>query len=457
MPKQGIHHVAVAASRATLVQLPSTEERDFNRRRGLHDDLPANVVRIPFDEAVTRLTSVLRVRKPKDIPVIDALGCSLSSNIVADWHLPRFDVSHMDGYAVRSADLAGASKESPVVLRVEGMSRPDGMGPSALEAKTCVRVLTGGRIPFGSDAVVAQEAVQRNGDRVCFSERVEPRSYIHGAGSDVREGTLLFRRGHVLNARDVSFLLAFGLASISVGPRFRVGVFASGSELIEGVTGPVEGKVVETNRMVLTEVIHACGFLVEDLGLSKDDTEEIASHLRKGLGRCDVILTTGGSSVSEADSVPDALRLLGGVEVFHGLLLRPSRTLGAFLLGDVPVFLLSGLIQGAVSAFFNMVYPALRYMDGQGWELLPGVKAVLSKGLDKREGDKFRLVTWVRLTAEQGRLMAEPVMSASTSRFVLTKMNGFLVGDPGQSFKEGDLVDVKLPRGFGLEDALGGR
>lgn len=418
--------------------------------------MPANVVRIPFEEAVSRLTSVLKVRKPTSVPVIDAIGCSLASDIVAGWRLPRFDVSHMDGYAVRSEDLAGASRDSPVVLRVQGMSRPDGLEPSMLEPGTCVRVLTGGRVPSGSDSVVAQEAVQRKGDEVSFTERVEPGSHIHGAGSDVREGALLFRRGHVLNARDLSFLLAFGLPSVSVGLRLRVGVLASGNELVEGLGGPVEGKVIETNRMVLAEVLQASGFLVEDLGLSRDDAGEIASHLKKGLGRCDAILTTGGSSVSEADLVPDALRLLGGVEVFHGLLLRPSRTLGAFLSGEVPVFLLSGLIQGGVSAFFNMVYPALRYMDGMGWEPLPSVKTTLSKGLDRREGEMFKLVTWVRLTADQGRLMAEPIMSASTTRFVLTKANGFVVRDPGQSFKVGDMVDVRLPRGFGLEDALAG-
>lgn len=419
--------------------------------------MPANVVRISLDEAVSRLTSALKVREPTDVPVIDAIGCSIAGDIVAGWHLPKFDVSHMDGYAVRSADLVGASKESPVVLKVQGMSRPDGLGPATLESGTCVRVLTGGRVPSGSDSVVAQEAIQRKGDEVAFGERVEVGSHIHGAGSDVREGSLLFRRGHVLNARDLSFLLAFGLRSVLVGPRLRVGVLASGNELVEGAAGFVEGKVIESNRMVLAEVLQASGFLVEDLGLSKDDAGEIASHLKNGLGRCDAILTTGGSSVSEADLVPDALRMLGGVEVFHGLLLRPSRTLGAFLLGDVPVFLLSGLIQGGVSAFFNMVYPALRYMDGQGWELLPGVKAFLSKRLERREGDRFKLVTWVRLTADKGRLNAEPMMSASTTRFVLTKVNGFVVGDPGQSLKVGNMVDVRLPRGFGLEDALGGR
>jgi molybdopterin molybdotransferase len=419
--------------------------------------LPANVVRIPFEEAVSRLTACLKVRKPEEVPVTKALGCSLSGDVVAGWHLPRFDVSHMDGYAVRSADLAGASKESPVLLHVGGLSRPDGLGPVALAVGTCVRVLTGGRVPSGSDAVVAQEAVQRVGDDVTFIETVDVGSHIHGAGSDVREGTLLFRKGHILNARDIAFLLSFGLPSVTVAKRLRVGILASGSELVEGVGGPVEGKIIESNRMVLTEVLMASGFLVNDLGLSKDDADEIAARLKGGLGSCDAILTTGGSSVSEADLVPDALRQLGATEVFHGLLLRPSRTLGAFLLGEVPVFLLSGLIQGGVSAFFNMVYPAFRYMEGHGWDLLPGVKAVLTRGLDRREGDRFRLVTWVRLASDQGMLKAEPMKAASTTRFVLTKVNGFIVGEPGQAFDAGDMVEVRLPRGFGLEDSLGGQ
>jgi molybdenum cofactor synthesis domain-containing protein len=419
--------------------------------------LPANVVRIPFEEAVSKLASSLKVRNPEQVSVYDSLGRRLSVDVVSSWPVPRFDVSHMDGYAVRSADLAGASKASPVSLKITGLSRPDGLGPLKMEPGTCVRVLTGGRLPSGADAVVTQEAVERTDGSITVRETVEPKSHVHEAGSDVGRGLTLFRRGHILNARDVSFLLSYGQSTVAVSPSFRVGMLATGSELTEHEAGPVEGKVVETNRMVLREALEACSFSVEDLGLARDDAEDIAFHLKRADGSCDAILTTGGSSVSEADLVPDAIEMLGGVRIFHGLLLRPSRTLGAYLIGETPVFLLSGLIQGAISAYCNVVYPSLRFMAGDGWEPLPSVKARLSRAVVRQEKDKFRSVTWVHMTAEGGQLIAEPTAAPSTTRYILTKASGFLVGDPGQGFKEGELVDVRLAYGFGLEDALAGR
>ena len=422
-----------------------------------HGELPASVLRISYEEAVTRLKSNLKVRPSKAISVPDAKGWRLSEDLVAGWPMPRYSISHMDGYAVRFSDVEAASDRSPVTLRIEGLSRPDGMGPRALALGTCVRVLTGGRLPEGADTVVAQELTRRAGEAVIFSEKPEPHANIHDAGSDVREGMTLFTKGHLLNARDLSFLLSYGVTSLHVRPRLRVGVLATGSELTERRVGRIEGKVIETNRMVLTEALEACGFSVDDLGLAKDDPKEIASLLLKANGRCDAILTTGGSSVSEADLVPDAVGLLGGTKIFHGLLVRPSRTLGAYLLGDTPVFLLSGLIQGSLSALFNMVYPALRFMAGDGWQPLPSVKAFLSQGLRKREGDKFRQVSWVTLRAEGGRILAEPAVAASSTRFVVTKVSGFVVGDPGQGFQEGEIVEVRIPYGFGLEDSLGGR
>ncbi|HVP22720.1 MAG TPA: molybdopterin molybdotransferase MoeA [Conexivisphaerales archaeon] len=418
--------------------------------------MPAKVLRIPFEEAVERLKANLGVRSPSEVPVQDCLGRRLATDLVSRWALPRYDVSHLDGYAVRAQDLAAASAGSPVLLKVAGVSRPDGQGPADMKAGVCVRVLTGGRMPEGADAVVPQEATEKLDDHVAFREAVAPLSNIHRAGSDVQVGMVLFKKGHVINARDLSFILSYGLATLMVDPVIRVGILATGNELVEKDRGPVPGKVIESNRMVLGEILRSSAFEVQDLGLAQDDVADIASRLRSAQGRCDAVLTTGGSSVSEADLVPEALSVLGAVKVFHGLLLRPSRTLGAYMLEGMPVFLLSGLIQGGVSAFCNAVYPSLRYMAGDGWQELPAVRGTITKPLQSIEGDKFRLVTWVRLKSEGGRLFAEPMSAPSTTRFVLTKVNGFLVREPGKGIEEGELVDIRLPYGFDLEDALGG-
>ena len=419
--------------------------------------MPAKVVRIPLDKAASRIQALLKVNPSGTSPVHAAAGRCLAEDLKAAWPLPTHDISHMDGYAVRSVDLVAAAAGSPVVLNVVGISRPDDLGAPPIAASSCARVLTGGRIPAGADAVVPQELVSRVDGRASFMGRVEPYAHVHRAGSDVREGTLLFSRGRLLDARDISFLLSYGLSEISVCPTLRVGVLATGSELVESARGMAVGKIPESNRMVLAEILGQTGFDVIDLGIAKDDPVEIAATLKRGVERCDAVLTTGGSSVSEADLVPDALGLLGGIEVFHGLLLRPSRTMGAFFVGDVPVFLLSGLIQASVSALFNVVYPSLKFMQGLGWQLLPSVKASLVTSLESRGDDPYRRVIWVRVTADGGRLLAKPAAAASTTRFVLTYVNGFFMAEPGEALTAGELVDVMIPPGFGIEAALGGR
>jgi molybdopterin molybdotransferase len=414
------------------------------------------VKRIRLEEGISRLCSLLERKPSEKVPISAAIGMSLAEDVTAGWSLPRYDISHMDGYAVISEDLQSASDGGPVSLKIVGISRPDGL-PSFMRSGECMRVLTGGRLPEGADAVVPQEQVKAKEGRASFGSPVQPFSDVHRAGSDVAKGDLLLTRGRLLGAREVSFLVALGVAEVVVCPKLRVGVLATGSELIETFAERTEGKINEGNRMIIMETLGKLGFETESLGIAADDPHQIAAAIRRGLKRCDAFVTTGGSSVGEADFVPEALKLLGGVEVFHGLLMRPSRTAGAFLLGTKPVFVLSGLIQASVSALLNLVYPSLEFMEGLGWRNLPTVTAFLGKEFTLKKSDPFKQVVWVRLRAVGGKLIAEPMIPASTSRHVITRTNGFFLAEGDGTRKEGDAVDVRLPYGFRLEDSLGGR
>lgn len=417
--------------------------------------LPARVNRIPIEEARTLLEKVLPVQPPELVPTASAVGRILVEDFVAQKPFPPFDVSHIDGFAVRTYDLRGASPDSPVTLKVKGASRPAGALPRRIGRGECIRVFTGAPLPPGADAVVMQEKVKAEGQVATFVGGERPLTNIYRAGDDVKPGALLLARGHSLTARDVSFLLTYGVRELKVARALRVSVLATGSELVEEPEQLGEGKTLESNRIVLKELLRELGFVPADAGVAPDEVGPLASAMNDALQGSDALLTTGGSSVSEADLVPDAVASLGGSVVFHGLLLKPSRTVGVAIVRGKPVFLLSGLIQASISALYNVVLPSLRHVQGLGWRGLSSVKARVTEDVAASDVPQIRRVIWVSLTSEGAILRASPIRASSPSRIVITRANAFIVTGPGQALKKGDLVDVRLPPGFGLEASLG--
>lgn len=407
--------------------------------------MPATVKRIELEVARSILTERFGVLPPEVLPVEVSLGRLLLEDVVAERSLPPHAVSAMDGYAVRAADLKSATEVFPEGLKISGWAKPGEGEAMQVRPGECARVLTGAYLPVGADAVVPQEEVNVEGGKAWFRRPVEAGMNLQEVGSDVRKGQLLFRRGHILTARDVSFLSAFGLEAVTVAPRLRVGVLATGSELVSRREEMGPGKVLESNRSVIGDLLARLGFEVEDLGIAPDDVTKIARVIDGAANRCHALVTTGGSSVSEADVVPEAVESLGGERLFHGLKLKPARTAGAMSLRNRPVFVLSGLIQAGVSAVCNVVLPLLRHVQGLGWLELPHVTARLSEDVPVSGGPGYRRVVWVKIDVDEGSLVARPLRAPSPSRYVISVMDGFVVTEPDQGLSGGDLVKVHLP------------
>ncbi len=392
------------------------------------------------DKALQTWFDVLQLSKPKVVFVSlqDALGRVLAEDLVALENLPRFDKSAMDGYAVRSSDLAGASQSKPVVIQLTPTDH--------VEAKQAKQIWTGNPIPQGADAVVMLENTQmRNGELEVWSQ-LTPWGNVSVAGEDIKKGVLVAKAGRRLNPYHIGLAAALGYTALKVSEKPRVAILPTGNELVEIGTGRGANQIYDSNKVMVSAMCRELGAEIEDLGLAKDNSEEIALKIQSALKTSDVVITTGGTSVGGLDLVPDVVNGLGkpGV-VVHGVALRPAMPTAVAVLEGKPVLILSGNPVAAVIGFEVFGRPLICKMLGmEKEELRPIVKAVLARRVTSVLGRK----TYVRVcvTLKDGELSADPVSAkGSGSISTITQSNGYLiVPENREGVNEGETVFIHM-------------
>jgi len=349
----------------------------------------------------TALEHILAVVPPPEaerVLVKNAHRRILASDAIAALDLPAFDNSSMDGYAVRSADLAGAGAESPVALEITGAVAAGCAFAGEIQRGQCVRVLTGSPVPPGADAVVMQENTRlAAGDRECvlFLTAAEPGENVRQRGEDIRAGTRVLAAGHEVGAGTLGVLAALGFREVAVARRPRVALLATGSELREAGEVLSPGQIYESNRAALAALLVEAGAVVRVWPLVPDTVEATRAALEKGFIDCDVVVTSGGVSVGEFDFVRAAFEDMGGRLEFWKVAIKPGKP---FVFGCWEEKLLFGLPGNPVSALVTgmlLVRPAVRRWQGAralGLPVHPGILAetVVNHG-DRRHFMRVRL------------------------------------------------------------------
>ncbi len=295
------------------------------------------------------------------ITVYDALGRTLAKPVMAERTQPPFASSSMDGYAVIAADATLGAE-----LDVIGEASAGHLFPGHLKPGETVRIFTGGAVPNGADSVLVQENTARSGTRIHVREGAKAGQHIRRAGLDFKAGDLLIQTGTALSARALTLAAATGHLRLQVARRPRVAILATGDELVglDAVPGPAQ--ITASNSYMMRSVIAASGGDVVDLGIARDNLEEIQSAIRKALkGDADVLVTTGGASVGEYDLVQDALRNEGMRLEFWRIAMRPGRPI---MYGHIDNMRVLGLPGNPVSAYTGaMVFlvPLLRALQGR--------------------------------------------------------------------------------------------
>ena len=357
-----------------------------------------------------------------------ALGRVLAEDVASDRSLPPADYSAMDGYAVHSADLAGARDASPVELPV-GYEIPAGdRAPRPLPPGRTARILTGAPIPPGCDAVVRQEDTHREGDLVRFHAEPRPGDHVRRAGEDVEAGDTVLRAGTRLGAAHLGMLAALGRTVVAVRQRPRVALLSGGDELVEP-DRPVTGdRIVSSNSYSLAAQCRELGAEPVYLGIARDTPADVERLLRAGLG-CDVLVSSAGVSVGDHDYVRGVLEKLGCRLVFWGVRMKPGFPVAFGRFEDTPGPLVFGLPGNPVSAmvtFEQFVRPALLRMLGLRRVFRPMLEVRLAESLSKSPG-RLHLVR-VRLERRGKGWMAIPTGNQSSGVLrSLTQADGLLV------------------------------
>ncbi|WP_317932601.1 gephyrin-like molybdotransferase Glp [Halioxenophilus sp. WMMB6] len=272
----------------------------------------------------------------ESIPLLAAAGRYLAEDLHATINVPPADNSAMDGYAVRAEDIASGDTWLPITQTINA-----GSAPEPLAAGSAARIFTGAEIPSGADTVVMQENSERSTDgRQVKLAATQVGDNIRRCGQDIHQGQLIFATGHRLAAVDVAVIAAIGLPTITVFRRVRVAILATGNELVEPGQPLATGQIYNSNRYLLHTALTALGCEVIDLGTAEDTLAGTEAALRRGQ-EADLIITTGGVSVGEADFVKPAVTNLGTLESWK-VAIKPGKPLAFGRIGETPLLGLPG-------------------------------------------------------------------------------------------------------------------
>ncbi len=389
-----------------------------------------------LDDALAELLGHARPLPGADwVPTFDADGRVLVQDLVAQLQVPPQDNSSMDGYAVRSGEIAHEGVILPVSQRI-----PAGSAAAPLMPGSAARIFTGASIPEGADAVVMQEETEPAGDQAVRILRVPlPGQWIRRSGEDVSRGTVVLARGTRLDPAALGLAASIGMASLPLAPRPRVALFSTGDELVmPGEVAPAQmrpGAIYNSNRFFLSALLRRLGCAVTDFGIVPDRREPTVQALEAASREHDLILTSGGVSVGEEDHVKPAVQALGSLDLWQ-IAIKPGKP---FAYGKVRAAHFMGLPGNPVSSFVTfllLVRPFLLRL--QGANQVQPVATSLQADFDWPRMDRRREFLRVRRGPE-GKLQ----LFANQSSGVLTSAvwgDGLVDNPPGRTIARGDAV-----------------
>lgn len=397
---------------------------------------------ISVAEAVQIVRQETKALGSERVELQHALGRVLAEDVVSDSDLPPFDRAQMDGYAVRAEDV----KNAPARLRIVGESAAGKGWHQQLEEGQAVRIMTGAPVPAGADSVQQVELTHelKDGTVVELLQSVEAGKSIVRRGAEIEAGQTVLSAGSTINAAMMAVLAAFGYAQINVFSRPRVGVLATGTELVPVDQKPGQDQIRDSNNYSISAYAQQAGAIVELLPLAGDDTELLKSQIAEAAKRCDMIVTSGGVSMGVYDVTKSAVKELNAEVFFERVSLRPGKpTIFARLPNGTLFFGLPGN-PVSVSVTFNLfTRTALRAMQNAADPVLKKETAALAKTV-KGTSDREAYLPAQLTTNDDGQLIAFPLKWGGSSDFVAFAMTTALVIVPAGvgTVEAGSLVNV---------------
>ncbi len=362
-----------------------------------------------------------------ELRLLDAHGCILAEDVLAERPVPAYDTATTDGYAVRAAEVAAARQDAPVLLHVAGDVGPGSAPSFSVQPGLCARVATGSVVPSGADAVVPAAFTDGGLAQVQVGRGVEAGAYVRHAGEDVAEGATVLHRDSLVGAAQVGLLVAVGRRNVLVRPKPRVVVVSVGSELADAGQALPPGKVADAGGYAVCAAVREAGAIAFQAGVVLDDPKALIDTLEDHLVQADAVVVVGGLRSGPYDVVRDTLARLGTITADE-VAVEPGALQAFGTLGPdrTPVFAIPGDPVAALVSFEVFVRPAVRRMIGAETLGRPHVSAVTTQAFQSPPG--LRQFVRVRVERSADRWVVTPTGGAGSDLLTgLATANGLSI------------------------------
>ncbi len=398
---------------------------------------------ISLADAQARVHAVVSALPVVEVSVADAVGLVIAEQIVAPEAIPPFANTAMDGFAIRHADLASASTDNPVALPIVGTVAAGAVAERPVAAGEAMRIMTGAPIPDGADAVIMVELTEADETTVRCQASVPEGNHIRPAGDDLEAGTVVFEPGTTISPAHVGVLCSVGRTHVLVHRRPRIGVFSTGDELVVGPVTLEPGQIRDSNRPQLLALVAEAGAVPIDLGVLRDDYDEIDAALRAAVDGCDALITSGGVSMGDFDFVKAVLSELGDL-TWMQVAIKPAKPLAFGVLLETPIFGLPGNPVSSAVSFELFARPAIRMMMGRPDTQRTHEWAVADEALGRSRDGKTHFQRVVLSQESDGWHVRSAGGQGSHQLAALAAANGLAVLPDGDGAGVGDRVRVML-------------
>ena len=397
---------------------------------------------LSVEEARQRILDSIVVLPPEKRGVLDSLGYILAEDVYAVENIPPFRNSAMDGYAVIAEDTQTASKDCPIQLSIIE-SIPAGYAPTKHVAHgQAARIMTGAMMPKGADAVVMVEETQSVGNQVRVFDSVEKDENVRFAGESVRQGELVMAEGKRICPPEISMLASLNRSEVEVFRRPRVAVISTGDELTPLGEPLKPGKIRDSNRYGICAQIQEAACYPIDMGIANDDEVALERKFRIAVNQADAIVTSGGVSVGDHDSVRKVLARMGEID-FWRVAMKPGKPQAYGFIDGVPIFGLPGNPVSSLVVFELFVRPALFKMAGHTELFRRTFQAILEDDVVNSDGR----VNYMRaiITSRNDEYYAKITGSQGSGiLYSLVLANGFIIVPAGTTINAGEAVEAQL-------------
>jgi len=399
---------------------------------------------MPLEQALSRMQSSLsNVCDVQSVPTAQALGFTLAEDIKSPINVPSFNNSAMDGYALKQNDLTHCSAENPIVLKLFGKSFAGAPFVGDIPGGCCIRIMTGALLPDCCDTVVMQERCQDNDGLITFNECTKLTANVRYAAEDIRQGQVILEKGHKLTVRDIPLLASLGLTSIAVYRKLKVAVISSGDELKNLGETLAEGEIYDSNRYSIIALLSRLNVDILDFGIIEDDRLKIRQAFVTADAQADVVISSGGVSVGEADFIKEILAEIGEIN-FWRVAIKPGKPFAFGKLKNSVFFGLPGNPVSAMVTLYQLAVPALLSMGGTRVKPAIRFNAIAKQNFKKTAGrTDFQRATYS--VDKNGQLVVISSSSQGSGVFSsMSKSNCFIVLEQDRgNVEEGETVTIE--------------